>query len=238
MAAGTRVGMGPVSSNLTLQTAQDLPSAAPLNLTGVNASSTSILLTWMPPPVLERNGVIVSYTVVGRAAGSNDSFARVITVSDMTALITSLDGTNLLSKCVLKHHPLPPPPLVSSHTRSFLFHSLLHHRYTWYEFRVLASTIVGDGVLSEAITVRTGEDAPVGPPRNVVASSPLTGAILVSWEPPAAELQLGVILGYRVYYAVEGETQQQLDVGAVNQRLLAGLDHNSWYIVSVAAYTR
>ena len=39
------------------------PNAPPSNVTGHNASSTSIFVSWGQVPFLDQNGVIVSYTV-------------------------------------------------------------------------------------------------------------------------------------------------------------------------------
>ena len=46
------------------------PSATPVNLSGTNTSSTSILISWEPLPVDDRNGVILGYNVTYE---SNDS---------------------------------------------------------------------------------------------------------------------------------------------------------------------
>ena len=42
------------------------PNAPPSNVTGHNASSTSIFVSWGQVPFLDQNGVIVSYTVTYR----------------------------------------------------------------------------------------------------------------------------------------------------------------------------
>ena len=40
-----------------------VPSGAPLNLTANPVSSTSILITWEPPPIYLQNGVIRQYNI-------------------------------------------------------------------------------------------------------------------------------------------------------------------------------
>ena len=41
-----------------------VPSGAPTNITVVALSSTSLLITWEPPPPSQRNGVITYYRVL------------------------------------------------------------------------------------------------------------------------------------------------------------------------------
>lgn len=49
--------------NLTINFCNIAPSAAPIGLTGLAQSSDSIYLSWSPPVISERNGVIQHYLV-------------------------------------------------------------------------------------------------------------------------------------------------------------------------------
>ena len=40
-----------------------VPSAGVVELEGVNSSSTSLYISWQPPPVEDQNGVIQGYTI-------------------------------------------------------------------------------------------------------------------------------------------------------------------------------
>ena len=47
------------------------PSAPPQNVSAVNGSSTSLKVSWTPPPTLDQNGIIRNYTVAyNRSSGS------------------------------------------------------------------------------------------------------------------------------------------------------------------------
>ena len=39
------------------------PSGAPLHISAIAQSSSSILISWQPPQILEQNGIISSYDV-------------------------------------------------------------------------------------------------------------------------------------------------------------------------------
>ncbi|XP_022804392.1 phosphatidylinositol phosphatase PTPRQ-like [Stylophora pistillata] len=61
--ASTSKGDGPESSPIVVRTGQDKPTAAPLNVTGHNTSSTSILVEWGDVPAFDQNGIITSYNI-------------------------------------------------------------------------------------------------------------------------------------------------------------------------------
>ena len=89
VAASTSVGIGP-SESVTVSTDSDgewwltrywfylilqfspAPSAAPVNVTGMNTSSTSLRISWLPPPVEDQNGIIIAYNVTYVTAGGSE----------------------------------------------------------------------------------------------------------------------------------------------------------------------
>ncbi|KAL1457022.1 hypothetical protein WDU94_001699 [Cyamophila willieti] len=56
-------GPGPMSSEVSLQTLEDVPAAPPLDITCSPLSSTVLSVTWQPPPLLLQNGEILGYKV-------------------------------------------------------------------------------------------------------------------------------------------------------------------------------
>ncbi|KAI5734243.1 hypothetical protein M8J77_004297 [Diaphorina citri] len=56
-------GPGPMSSEVSVQTLEDVPAAPPLDITCSALSSTSLSVTWQPPPLLLQNGEILGYKV-------------------------------------------------------------------------------------------------------------------------------------------------------------------------------
>lgn len=63
-----------------------VPTGSPANLSAMAMSSTSILLTWNPPPVHERNGIIIDYTITQVVAGITST----LTTTDQMLLVMDL----------------------------------------------------------------------------------------------------------------------------------------------------
>lgn len=61
--AYTSQGSGPLSDEITVHTLEDVPSSPPENPKCDILSSTSLYITWSPPPVSEQNGKIRGYKV-------------------------------------------------------------------------------------------------------------------------------------------------------------------------------
>jgi len=70
--AFTKIGDGPNSSVLTTRTRQDVPSQAPVNLRVVSKTSTSIIVSWQPPPLDSRNGIIIGFKLFYKRKASTD----------------------------------------------------------------------------------------------------------------------------------------------------------------------
>ncbi|XP_066985469.1 tyrosine-protein phosphatase Lar isoform X3 [Macrobrachium rosenbergii] len=77
---------------------------------------------------------------------------------------------------------------------------LITNLQKWTEYRVwmLAGTVVGDGVKSDPLLVRTDEDVP-GEPRDVKVDVINSTSIDVSWTPPIERERHGIIRGYQIH---------------------------------------
>ena len=64
------------------------PATSPLNFTGVALSSTSISLSWSPPSLEDRNGIIRSYSIKSTEleTNSNSSYTSVTTTLRIDSL--------------------------------------------------------------------------------------------------------------------------------------------------------
>ncbi|XP_022778487.1 receptor-type tyrosine-protein phosphatase F-like, partial [Stylophora pistillata] len=79
--ASTSKGDGPDSSPIVVRTDQDKPTAAPLNVTGHNTSSTSILVEWGDVPAFDQNGIITSYIITYSSQAVNlISFSEAVAI--------------------------------------------------------------------------------------------------------------------------------------------------------------
>jgi len=77
-------------------------------------------------------------------------------------------------------------------------------KFTQYHIQVLAYTRVGDGALSDPpVLVQTWDDVP-GPVSNVSFPDVSTTMARMIWDAPADPN--GVILAYKITYALEGFT--------------------------------
>lgn len=137
--AAVTVSAGPFSAPITTTTAEagmlnmhifgidnfyfspflyTVPSGPAVNLAAMPTSSTSIALSWDPPLLHERNGVITSYTITLTSDGNATTF----TARDTVFTIFDL------------------------------------RPFTSYTFNISASTRVGSGPVSGAVTETTLED--------------------------------------------------------------------------------
>lgn len=62
-------GAGPISASLTVKTLEDVPEEAPLNVACVSLNSQSLQITWQPPRLQFRNGLIRGYRVFYKRLG-------------------------------------------------------------------------------------------------------------------------------------------------------------------------
>ncbi|KAJ7372550.1 hypothetical protein OS493_019059 [Desmophyllum pertusum] len=69
VAAKSYVPIGPMSFVKVVQTMEDIPSAAPQNIRSKGLDSTSLEISWDPPPTGHRNGRITNYTIKYREKG-------------------------------------------------------------------------------------------------------------------------------------------------------------------------
>uniref|UniRef100_A0A671YC41 Receptor-type tyrosine-protein phosphatase delta n=1 Tax=Sparus aurata TaxID=8175 RepID=A0A671YC41_SPAAU len=63
LAAKSKHGIGAYTNEVSIDTPQTLPSAPPQDITCTSPSSTSILVSWAPPPLEFQNGVITGYSI-------------------------------------------------------------------------------------------------------------------------------------------------------------------------------
>ena len=67
------------------------PSAPPSNVTGHNASSTSIFVSWGQVPFEDQNGLILSYTVTYRRLPSGPAETKIVLPPANQTTLTSLN---------------------------------------------------------------------------------------------------------------------------------------------------
>uniref|UniRef100_A0A8C5JFB9 protein-tyrosine-phosphatase n=1 Tax=Junco hyemalis TaxID=40217 RepID=A0A8C5JFB9_JUNHY len=220
LAARSALGLGAFTPEVRERTLQSKPSAPPQDVKCVSTRSTAILVSWRPPPAESQNGVLAGYSVHYRALDSED---------------TELKEVN----------DIPPT------TSQILLESL--EKWTEYRVTVVAHTEVGPGPESSPVIVRTDEDVPSAPPRKVEVEVLNSSAIQVFWRSPVPSRQHGQIRGYQVHYVrmengearglphikdiMLADAQWETDDTAEYEMIIAGLQPETAYSITVAAYT-
>ncbi|MEQ2200693.1 hypothetical protein XENOCAPTIV_001758, partial [Xenoophorus captivus] len=114
--------------------------------------------------------------------------------------------------------------------------------FTTYTFRLAARSKHGVGAYTSDISAETPQTQPTAPPQDVKCHSPSSTSILVSWRPPAVELQNGILTQYTIHYAAtEGEDTAARQVSGIppesSKYLLENLEKWTEYRVTVTAHT-
>ncbi|KAM8890469.1 receptor-type tyrosine-protein phosphatase S isoform 15-T15 [Synchiropus picturatus] len=228
LAAISNKGIGAFTNDISQKTLQAKPSAPPQEIKCSSASSTSLLVSWQPPPETAQNGVLVGYRVHYQVAGVSEGGS---------------DDAQLMEE--------PTVPATDEQVLQVLLQRL--DKWTQYQITVSALTVVGPGPESEPIICRTDEDVPGGPPRRVEVEVLNSTALKVMWRSLVPGKQNGQIRGYQVHYVrVENgesrglplikdvmlaDAQWALDDTAEYDMVIGGLKPDTTYSITVAAYT-
>nr|XP_033771428.1 receptor-type tyrosine-protein phosphatase F [Geotrypetes seraphini] len=78
LAAWSDMGVGVFTSVIEERTTQSTPSAPPQEVECVSYSSTTIRVSWVPPPASSRNGVITGYSVAYQAVDVEESTKLIV----------------------------------------------------------------------------------------------------------------------------------------------------------------
>ncbi|GCB61699.1 hypothetical protein scyTo_0009388, partial [Scyliorhinus torazame] len=220
LAGRSEHGLGVFTSQISARTLQAKPSSPPQNVKCTSPSSTSILVSWWPPPPESQNGDLAKYSIRYQTVQGED-------------------------KQLHEVNDIPPT------TTQMRLESLA--KWTEYQVSVVAHTMVGPGPESAPIFVRTDEDVPSAPPRKVEVEALNSTALKVIWRSPVPNKQHGQIRGYQVHYVevVDGEArgqplikdimladaQWETDDTAEYEMIISGLQPETMYSITVAAYT-
>ncbi|XP_022798569.1 receptor-type tyrosine-protein phosphatase F-like, partial [Stylophora pistillata] len=213
--AFTVIGNGPESGAQVVETLQDKPNRSPEAVTATAVSSKNISVSWDPVVAEDRNGIIQGYKVNYQALPSGDMVSKF---------------RNITSE-------------QQNEKQTFILDNL--NEFTNYSIRVLAFTVIGNGLESGAQVVETLEDKPKGFPEAVAATAVSPKNISVSWDPVIADDRNGIIKGYKVNYRAlpsgkmvanfrnitsEEQTEKQTVI-------LENLNEFTNYSISVLAFT-
>uniref|UniRef100_A0A7N8WJE9 protein-tyrosine-phosphatase n=1 Tax=Mastacembelus armatus TaxID=205130 RepID=A0A7N8WJE9_9TELE len=213
LAAISNKGIGAFTNELVQRTSQ--PSAAPEGVSCESASSTSLRVSWRPPPMEGQNGDLAGYELkyqrVSGAGGGGQGQE-------------------------VKRLPIP------AKQGQTLVEGL--EKWSWYNITIAASTTEGIGPSSQAVLCRTDEDVPSAAPRQVDVQPLNSSALRITWRSVSPRLRHGQIRGYQVHFsrAESGDSRnfpriKDLLLDESQELILGGLRAETLYSVSVAAYT-
>ena len=193
------------------------PIGSPVSLEVVSTSSSSVTLSWSPPPDVQLNGVLRHYILIVQELDSG----RNVT-------LTSTDSVIVLSDL---------------------------HPYYSYAIAVCPVTI-DTGPCANFEPVQLPQDgkqfflpieftlnlshfaAPSGAPENIVAMSLTSTSVQLSWNPPPADQQNGIITDYYVNMTeVETRVTVQLMVTGATSLLVDTLHPYYMYNFFISAAT-
>ncbi|XP_031234286.1 receptor-type tyrosine-protein phosphatase F isoform X12 [Mastomys coucha] len=78
LAARSDLGVGVFTPTIEARTAQSTPSAPPQKVTCESMGSTTVRVSWVPPPADSRNGIITQYSVAYEAVDGEDRKRHVV----------------------------------------------------------------------------------------------------------------------------------------------------------------
>ncbi|XP_078264458.1 protein tyrosine phosphatase receptor type Fa isoform X8 [Rhinoraja longicauda] len=113
LAARSEHGLGAYTQIISEKTMQSTPSAPPQDVHGLAISSTSIRVSWRPPPANSRNGVITKYSIIYQAVDSEDNTKHVldnIEADTTSSLVEGLEKWTEYHVWVMAHTNVGPGP--------------------------------------------------------------------------------------------------------------------------------
>ncbi|KAI4895205.1 hypothetical protein NFI96_004638 [Prochilodus magdalenae] len=150
------------------------PSAAPREIRCVSPSSSSLLVSWRPPPEDSQNGDLTGYELRYQAIANNGT-----------------NGTETLPEKTIR-------------TEASASQARLKNLAKWRRYRVLVAALTGEGPGPESapLECRTDEDVPGAPPSQMEVQPLNSTSIRVSWRSVKPDQRNGQIRGYQVHYAL------------------------------------
>ncbi|RUS74988.1 hypothetical protein EGW08_017255 [Elysia chlorotica] len=206
-------------------TKQDVPGAAPEDVTPRATSPKSIKVIWKQVPRSEWNGDFLGYKIFYRRWST-----------DFNLNTTSQTDLDLVREKAWSEVTLRNGSDIQGYTLSGL------EEWMEYQVQMAAYNAVGNGVLSELEVERTSEGVPNGYPLNIEPRALAPTSIRVTWSSIPILQQNGNIRGYKVKYKARGSQEeakfQKVEGAATMDSTLTDLRMFVEYDIQVLAYSR
>ncbi|XP_071452909.1 cell adhesion molecule Dscam1 [Hetaerina americana] len=168
----------------TLNLAIQEPPDAPSEVEVLEVSSRSVRLAWKIP--FSGHSPLLAFVVQHRPTSQSTPFSALATSQNQQGEWVSTNFSANVQGGVLSGVLRPA---------------------TAFQLRILALNNIGLSPPSEILSIKTQEEAPMGPPQEVQLEALGPEELQVSWKPPPRELWNGNILGYTVSWRLQNDDQ-------------------------------
>ncbi|XP_039934685.1 protein sidekick-1 isoform X6 [Hirundo rustica] len=169
-------------------TLQDVPDEPPSSVLVTPHTTSSVLVQWQPPKVESLNGLLLGYRIYYREldydAGPGTESKNIQNPSALRAELT----------------PQSSFKTVNSSSALTTYELTQLKKYKRYEVLMTAYNVIGESPTSTPVEVFVGEAAPALAPQNIQVNSLSASQLELTWDPPPADSQNGIIQGYKIYY--------------------------------------
>ncbi|KAL5499427.1 hypothetical protein EMCRGX_G010838 [Ephydatia muelleri] len=152
-------GGGTFAEAITIQSSQGAPSGVPCNVIANSTSPYDVMLSWQPPYPVERNGVIVNYTIL--LGESPDSEHRTFSSQEPSVSLHSLASRTTYFYSIAAGTIAGDVNFIPLHNHYFHFSPGMHRDET----QCVNMTVLDDGVVKddeELYAVLSTDDPSVG----------------------------------------------------------------------------
>lgn len=209
------VGLGLTSHQVSAKMLEEKPNGPPVDVEVTALGSQKLKVSWKPPALDHRNGVILGYYI-------------------------GYQETNPASQLQVISKDIDPDIDDPEEEVSVIIPNL--KKFTEYLVHVKSHNKIGPGPASSDIKVMTLEDVPSQPPEGVRALAITSQAINVAWKAPSLFALHGVLQGYKVLYKPVRKDEDETDANVKLSRgvdvTLDELEKFTNYSIEVLAYTR
>ena len=197
------------------------PASPPENLTVTALSSTSLSLSWLPPPSIDQNGIIQEYRVTITEFETGN--VRELTSTATTLVVPSLHPYYNY-ECVVSAYTVGQGPFTENVTVQTFEDGTLTHLTQLF-------------VTQQLLIMICLSIVPSGYPQNFTAEATLSQSAVIYWDPPLPDAQNGVIIDY-VINVTELETGEMFQLFSPTTSLTVdSLSPYTTYICIIATTT-
>ena len=215
------------------------PSGSPQNVSVSSLSSTSIFIFWEPPSLETQNGIITEYRVNITEIETGNVLSHVALITQISVQFLHPYYTYACIVSAVTNAEGPPSDTVvittpedgkkvHAHQNNNVFHSL----------SLSLSSLTYTPSIHPPTPSLSSLSVPNGYPQNFAGATPSSQSVALTWDPPPAAEQNGVIIGYTVNVTeADSGANFQLVVSANTSYVVSSLQPFTSYNFLIAAAT-